>query len=362
MKRFLLALALLLPLLGCEDAIKKGRSGSQETPETPDTPVIPIPQPESAPAYAYGADISSITEMESKGYKFYTSDGVETECTALMKAIGFNSVRYRVWVNPANGWNNKADVLVKAKRAAELGMSIMIDFHYSDTWADPGSQNPPAAWASMNVSQMATALGNHTRDVLGALKAENIDVTWVQVGNETNTGMCKPVGEVSSSDASGFITLANAGYEAVKAVYPNAYVILHHSDAHDFNSNKWFYTLVRSAKYDMIGLSLYPSYWDDDAHVYPGWTTKTYAAVNNFTTIHETFSTKPIMLVEFGMPVSEPDKAKSALKYVIDKTKGKDWFKGVFYWEPESEHDRNNYDYGAFNNGKPTIALDPFKK
>ena len=133
MKRFLIALALLLPLLGCEDPVKKGRTAGGDGGDDPDTPVIPIPQPESAPAYAYGADISWLTEMEGKGYKFYTADGVQTECTALMKSLGCNSVRYRVWVNPSGGWNNKADVLAKAKRAAALGMSIMIDFHYSDT-------------------------------------------------------------------------------------------------------------------------------------------------------------------------------------------------------------------------------------
>ena len=359
MKRFLLALALLLPLLGCEDAIKKGRSGSQETPETPDTPVTPIPQPESAPEYAYGADISWVTEMESKGYKFYTAAGTETECTALMKSLGCNSVRYRVWVNPEGGWNNKADVIAKAKRAAALGMSIMIDFHYSDTWADPGNQNPPAAWASMDAAQMATALGNHTKDVLNALKAQNIDVTWVQVGNETNTGMCWPTGEINDSDAGNFIKLANAGYDAVKAVYPDAYVILHHDQANNITSNNWFYNLVRTAKYDMIGLSLYPSYWNGSA--YPDWNTPTQQAVSNFTTLHESFG-KPVMLVEFGMPASEPAKAKAALQYVIDNTKGKDWFKGVFYWEPESEKSRNGYDYGAFSGGKSTGALDPFKQ
>lgn len=361
MKRLLIALALILPLVACEDPIKKGGSGGSTEPDDPSGPVTPEPQPVSAPTYALGADISWFTEMEKKNYKFYTSDGVETECTALMKSLGCNAVRYRVWVNPSDGWCNKADVLVKAKRAAALGLAIMIDFHYSDTWADPKHQNPPAAWASMGVSEMATALANHTKDVLQALKTAKVDVAWVQVGNETNTGMCLPNGAVSSTNASGFITLANAGYDAVKSVYPDAYVILHHSSAEALNDNKWFYNLVKTAKYDMIGLSLYPSYWDEDNHVYPGWTTKTYAAVNNFTTLYETFG-KPIMLVEFGMPVSEPAKAKSALQYVINNTKGKDWFKGVFYWEPESEHDRNGYDYGAFSGGKPTIALDPFKQ
>ncbi|MBR6002653.1 MAG: glycosyl hydrolase 53 family protein [Bacteroidales bacterium] len=355
MKRLLIALALLLPLLACEDPIKKGRSGGTDTPETP---VTPEPQPVDAPAYALGADISWVTEMEKKGYKFYTSAGVETECTALMKSLGCNAVRYRVWVNPADGWCNKADVLVKAKRAAALGLSIMIDFHYSDTWADPSNQEPPAAWAAMSLAQMTTALSNHTKDVLQALKSSGVSVAWVQVGNETNTGMCLPTGAVASTDASGFITLANAGYDAVKSVYPDAYVILHHSSAENLSANKWFYNLVKTAKYDMIGLSLYPSYWENGG--YPDWTTKTHQAVANFTSIHNTFS-KPVMLVEFGMPASEPANAKAALQYVVDNTKNLDWFKGVFYWEPESEQSRNNYGYGAFASGKPTIALDPFK-
>ena len=357
MKRLLIAFALLLPLVACEDPIKKGSVAGG--PDEPSGPVTPEPQPADAPTYALGADISWVTEMESKGYKFYTSAGVETECTALMKSLGCNAVRYRVWVNPSAGWCNKADVLVKAKRAAALGLPVMIDFHYSDSWADPGNQNPPAAWASMSLAQMATALGNHTKDVLQTLKDAKVSVAWVQVGNETNTGMCLPTGAVSSSDASGFITLANAGYDAVKAVYPDAYVILHHSSAENLSANKWFYNLVKTAKYDMIGLSLYPSYWENGG--YPDWTTKTESAISNFLTLHDTFS-KPVMLVEFGMPASEPAKAKAALERILSKTKGIDWFKGVFYWEPESEQSRNNYGYGAFANGKPTIALDPFKQ
>ena len=79
-------------------------------------------------AFAKGADIGWVTEMEAKGFKFYNASGAEMECTALLKSIGFNSVRYRVWVNPSGGYNNVSDVLVKCKRAKALGMKIMIDF------------------------------------------------------------------------------------------------------------------------------------------------------------------------------------------------------------------------------------------
>ena len=126
------------------------------------------PVPESGPtdeplAFAKGADISWATEMESKGMKFYNEAGEETECTALFKEIGFNSVRYRVWVNPTDGWCNKEDVLVKAKRAQALEMNILIDFHYSDWWADPQKQNIPAAWKDYDLDQMASALSKTTK-------------------------------------------------------------------------------------------------------------------------------------------------------------------------------------------------------
>ena len=345
MKRFLLPLVLAIVSSACactEDNQPEEKKSSNV----------------SAPAFAKGADISWVTEMESKGYSFASSSGIPTECTALMKELGCNAIRLRVWVDPADGWCNKEDVLVKAKRVQAQGMALMIDFHYSDSWADPGKQNPPAAWKNMNVREMASALESHTKEVLQLLKDNSIDVAWVQVGNETNTGMCWPQGSVSNESAHGFITLANAGYKAVKEVYPGALVILHHSNAQDYGANEWFYGLVGAASYDMIGLSLYPSYWQSGG--YPDWTLFCSAAVENFAKLNQKFK-KPVMLVEFGMPASEPEKAKAALQYILDGVKGQDWFKGVFYWEPESEKARNGYDYGAFAGGKSTGVMEIFK-
>lgn len=327
-------------------------SGKQTQPNPEQTFSVPVPK------FAKGADISWVTEMEANSYSFYSSSGIPTECTALMKELGCNSIRLRVWVNPGGGWCNKEDVLVKALRARKQGLAVMIDFHYSDSWADPGKQNPPAAWKDMNVPEMATALAAHTKEVLQLLKENKIDVAWVQVGNETNTGMCWPNGSVSNNSAQGFVTLANAGYKAVKEVYPSAIVILHHSNAQDYAANEWFYGLVGAASYDMIGLSLYPSYWQDGG--YPDWTPFCKAAVENFAKLNQKFK-KPVMLVEFGMPASEPEKAKAAFQYILDGVKGQDWFKGVFYWEPESEQSRNGYAYGAFKDGKSTGVLELFK-
>ncbi len=355
MKKTLFAAALLLCTLSCgKPASDDPGKGGDTTPSEQATPV---------PVFAKGADISWATEMEKKGYKFYAPEGaMAKECTSLMKSLGFNAVRYRVWVNPSDGWCNKEDVLVKAKRAQKLGMAIMIDFHYSDSWADPSKQTIPSAWEGKDLAGLTKAVSDHTAEVLNLLKENGIDVAWVQVGNETNTGMLWPTGSIGSSNYTNFCTLVNAGYDAVKAVYPDALVILHHSNAQDLGKNQWFYNLVKAGggKYDMIGLSLYPSYWNDKQSAYPDWTPYCTAAVANVKALRAQFA-KPVMLVEFGMPASEPEKAKAALEFVLDGLKDYSGFKGIFYWEPESEKGRNNYDYGAFAGGRPTIALDPFK-
>ena len=104
--------------------------------EQPPFKTVEKPEPTTS-EFASGADISWITKFEANDVKFYNAQGEERECTALMKEIGMNTVRLRVWVNPADGWCNANDVLVKALRAKQLGMRIMIDFHYSDVWADP---------------------------------------------------------------------------------------------------------------------------------------------------------------------------------------------------------------------------------
>ena len=97
------------------------------------------------PEFWLGADIGWCTEYEAQGHKFYNKDGQERECTALMKELGLNAVRHRVWVDPSShgNWCGKEDLLVKCQRAKTLDMAIMVDFHYSDWWADPNKQNIP---------------------------------------------------------------------------------------------------------------------------------------------------------------------------------------------------------------------------
>ena len=315
------------------------------------------------PVFAKGADIGWDTEMEKKGYKFYTASGTEMDCPALMKSLGFNSLRFRVWVNPEDVWNGKEDVLKKCLRAKELGMKIMIDFHYSDTWADPGKQYVPKAWESYDLDAMAKAVAEHTSDVLNTLKDNGVDVTWVQVGNEVTNGMLWEKGRVKGDSASGFAKLFKAGADKVKSIYPKASVILHIDNAWNMDTLKWFYSLMANTgvKYDMIGLSLYPSYWNDETNAFEPWEGKVNQAIANIPQLIKTYN-RDVMLVEFGMPAAEPQKGKEALETLWNGLKDVKRFKGIFYWEPESEPARNGYALGAFNDGKPTIALSPFSK
>ena len=120
--------------------------------------------------FAKGADVSWVTQMENEGINFYNKSGVAEDIFQVLKEEGINSIRLRVWVNPADGYNNTADVVAKAIRAKNAGMKIMIDFHYSDTWADPGHQTKPAAWVNENFSDLQTSVYNYTLTCIGYIK------------------------------------------------------------------------------------------------------------------------------------------------------------------------------------------------
>src|ERR1700739_2828202 len=157
--------------------------------------------PHVAVTFAKGADISWVTQMEASGVKFYNKSGQQQDLFALMKSLGFNTIRLRAWVNPSDGWCNTADVLKKALRAQNAGMKVMIDFHYADSWADPGKQPVPAAWVPLSFSSMVTALHDYTVHVMDTLQTNGITPAWVQVGNEVDNGMLWPDGEASTNMA-----------------------------------------------------------------------------------------------------------------------------------------------------------------
>ncbi len=314
--------------------------------------------PPAAATFAKGADVGWLTEMESSGKKFYTAAGVEIECMALMKSLGMNSIRLRVWVNPSPAWNNAADVVAKALRAKALGLRVMIDFHYSDSWADPGKQTKPTAWAALNFTDLKAALSSHTTDVLNQLKSAGVTPEWVQVGNETNNGMLWPEGKASTNMAN-YAQLVTAGYDAIKAVFPTAKVIAHVSNGWDNSLFRWNIggLISNGAKFDVIGMSLYPSY------VAAGWASANQQCLANMNDMISLYN-KEVMVVEVGMPWDDAATCKSFLSDIITKVKSIAGNKGlgVLYWEPQCYGGWKGYTLGAFDNaGKPTVAMDAFK-
>lgn len=306
--------------------------------------------------FAKGADISWITEMEAAGLKFYNAAGTVQEGMALMKSLGMNTIRLRVWVNPSPAWNNTADVVAKALRAKTLGLRIMIDFHYSDSWADPGKQTKPAAWVGKDLAGLKTALAEHTVEVLTALKNNGIEPEWVQVGNETNDGMLWPEGKASTNMAN-FAQLFNAGYDAVKSVFPKTKVIAHVSNGYNNSLFRWMFDGLKNngAKYDVIGMSLYPSPTE--------WSTFNQQCLVNMNDMVTRYG-KEVMVVEIGMSWDSATESGQFLSDLIAKVKSVPNGKGlgILYWEPQAYNNWKGYTLGAFDNsGKPTAALNAFK-
>lgn len=342
-KTSIFAAALMLLSGGCKE----------ESPVTvrPDNPGNESTVVIDRNAFAKGADVSWITELEHKGYTFSNADGQQKECMRLLRDdCGVNAIRLRVWVNPAEGWNNIQDVVIKARRADNLGLRLMIDFHFSDTWADPGAQNTPAAWAEMTLPQLKEAMGNHISEMLSALKAINIEPEWVQIGNETRTGMMYPLGALDAH----FGELVDYGYSVVKTIFPEAKVIVHIDCGDQIALYTRVFNVLQAGNfnYDMIGMSLYP----DPSN----WEKTVDSCLSNITTLNKTYG-KRIVIAEIGIDYREADVADAMMRRLAKGCVASGIVDGIFWWEPEAPASEG-YTKGCFNNGIPTKALDIFKE
>jgi arabinogalactan endo-1,4-beta-galactosidase len=328
--------------------------GCHKSASPPITVILP-PTVSLHSNFAKGADISWLTQMEAGNIKFYDSTGAQTDCLEILKALGMNAVRLRAWVNPADGWCNIQDLVNKALRAKNLGMNILIDFHYSDVWADPGHQAKPASWVSLNSNQLDSAIYNYTFHVMDTLKSNGIQPQWAQVGNETNDGFLWEDGRASTNMAN-FAALVTQGYNAIKAASDSTKVIVHVSNGFDNSLFRWMFDglSANNAKWDIIGMSLYPSTTN--------WQTLDQQCLANMNDMVARYN-KPVMICEVGMDVTAPAASLSFLNDIISKTNAvsNNMGLGVFYWEPESYNNWQGYTLGAFDNsGKPTAALNAF--
>ena len=316
----------------------------------------------AAEPFWLGGDISGTTADEARGHYTKNTEGVATETTQLMKDYGMNATRLRVWVDPKDGFSSPADVLEMAKRSQALGMPVMIDFHYSDWWADPGKQNPPKAWAGLDVKQTAEALADHTRKTLQLLKDNGIDVKWVQIGNETTHGFLWPMGRFEDNPEN-YALLTKAGCDAAKEVYPEAKTIIHLDDG--FNQQLYdrvFDSLkANGVEWDIIGMSVYP-YWAMEGNKEESEIKTLVDSIANINHLKSKYGTD-VMIVETGVDARKPEEGKqfiAALVKAAQKLTG-GACTGVFYWAPEIDANAA-YHLGAFSEGKPTAIMEAFRE
>ena len=293
--------------------------------------------------FALGVDLGWTEQLEMMGYRWINEEGKRVDPIEETKRLGANAVRLRVFVNPPKeslwtkedgttcmlGFCDPQSVLRIAKRVKDAGMKLMLDFHYSDHFADPLCQDIPKAWEHLSQAEIQQKVYEHTKNVLRLFKDNGIIPEWVQVGNEINAGIMIPQGGLKENPKD-LISFLNAGYDAVKEICPETKVITHLAAV---ISRDWCEPFLDNfikyeGKTDILGFSYYP-YWFqvkcDKEELY------------SYMKEYADRSSKPIMVVETGGDDSNEEETYDLLKDSIEAIErfGDDGL-GIFYWEPEA--------------------------
>ena len=323
-----------------------------------------------------GGDISMLKKFLDEGAVYKDKDGNAVEPLSFMKTEGWNAMRVRLFVDPskASAQHKKEGVIqdldyVKAlgKSIKEAGFQFMLDFHYSDTWTDPGKHATPSAWSSLNAEQMKAKIAEYTKQCLQELKQAGAEPDFIQTGNEITTGMLWPTGQIYAGGGAPAGGSWNnfAGYlaSAIKACNeecPQAKIVIH-TEMHAPADVPKFYNNLKNyqdVKYDIIGLSYYPDFHGDLT-----------VLDNTLTTLETNYPDKKIMIVETGYgfewqlsgakhnftskwPVSE-DGQKLFTTDLIAALQTHPNVNGLFWWYPE--YTLNNI---VFKNGSEDWSKD----
>jgi arabinogalactan endo-1,4-beta-galactosidase len=307
---------------------------------------------EAAAGFVKGVDVSWAPQMETHGYSWKNASGQSQHLLTILKGYGITAVRLRTFVNPsgdpANGHCAINEVAAYAKRVKAAGMSIMLDYMFGDTWNSVGVQNPPAAWKNMSYSQMLSAMSTYVNQTMTVMKNNDVLPTWVQIGNEINSGICRPVGSVSSPAQ--MTGLLNAAYTQVKAVSPNSTVCIHLAQPQKYDAMTTFFSryAANGGKWDM---SVFSSYGSADLAS---------GIVANMQKISTAYG-KPFLQSEFGGQVSKASSTQAALVAYIKALKAHGG-QGIFYWEPECMSPFTGYAMGAWDSStkRPTTIMNGF--
>ena len=327
--------------------------------------------------FIYGVDLGWVSQLEKQGIAWTDKYGNTVEPIQALKEMGATAVRLRVFVNPPEsamwqkpkkqaygrefggevcmlGLCDSQNVLKMAQRVKNLDMDLMIDFHYSDHFADPIYQDIPQEWKTLDQNGLKQKVREHTKEVLTLLSEHNIYPDWVQVGNEINSGILLPEGS-SSGNPQFLVELLNTGYEAVKECCPDCQVVTHISGGNDYNMcTKFFDAFFQNGgKTDIMGFSYYP-YWVQMKHDEEKLTKDMTALADKYQ--------KPLMLAEIGGPETEEKETYELLCSAIRSIQAVPDYqgKGIFYWEPEVGADLlpDQYPLGAARvNGEKNIQF-----
>lgn len=301
-----------------------------------------------------GADLSSLEAVEDYGGVFYDWEGQETDAMEFLVENGCNYVRLRVWNDPvlsfdAGDYCNLEHTVEMAKRVRESGAGLLLDFHYSDWWADPKNQTVPAAWEGMDVDEMSRALYEYTAEVLNALKEAEAYPDMVQIGNEIGNGMLWEYGSLEHPEA--LAAFLNSGIQAVRDTAPEGKsprIMIHVQDGGSVEQTEKFFAMLEEqgvTDYDIVGLSYYP-YWHG-----------TFKSLkNNINNVYEKFK-KPVIVVETAYPftyesmdnrenvvnswdlmdvgfLASEENQRLIYELVMRSVAECEGGLGVFYWEP----------------------------
>ncbi len=187
--------------------------------------------------------------MREAGVKFYDGQGIEGDLLEILKNHGVNTIRLRLWVDPETKHSGFIEVKAFSEELHQKGFKTWLTLHYSDWWADPGSQETPVRWKDLSLEVLRDSLESYTERVVQAMSPD-----YVQIGNEINNGMLHPVGEIHEDEA-GFLSLLDAGVKGARKGSDNVQIMLHHAG---YEGAQWFYDRVSQIDYDLIGISYYP--------------------------------------------------------------------------------------------------------
>ena len=319
--------------------------------------------------YVKGMDLSTLLELDRLGAKYY-DHGQKWDILDIMKDYDVDTIRLRIWNDPwgeghasyGAGENDVETTLEIAKRVSAKGFGVLLNFHYSDFWADPGKQIKPKAWKDLTVEELIQAVYDFTFDTMELFKKEGVNITMVQVGNELSSGLLWPEGKIDVDagicEYDNVAKFVSAGIRAVRESNPDLPVMIHlDNGGNNELYRRWFDNYVeRGEDFDLIGLSYYP-FWHGTmdqlihnmndiamryhkdliiAEVSMGYTMEDYKDYEKLSdSERKGYATKPALVEKIEFPMTREGQA-DFMRTLLSRleTVAEHRARGFFWWEP----------------------------